>query len=101
MALIRRGPASGLRSHHPQAAGDPERLAGHVRGVVGGEEGDRGRDLLGLPSRRSWVLRIVSMIFSPISPNSSAPISSGVSIGPGAIAFAVIPKRAPSRRSPS
>jgi len=30
-----------------------------------------------------------SMILSPTSPNSFAPISRGVSIGPGAIAFAV------------
>jgi hypothetical protein len=36
-------------------------------------------------------LRIVSMIFSPTSPSSLAAISSGVSIGPGAIALAVIP----------
>jgi hypothetical protein len=37
------------------------------------------------------------MIFSPTSPNSRACIKSGVSIGPGAIEFAVIPNRAPSR----
>src|SRR4051794_27494938 len=36
------------RSDHAEAAGDAERLAGDVRGVVRGKEGDRCCNLLGL-----------------------------------------------------
>ena len=80
------------RSDHPEAAADAEGLAGDVGGVVGGEEGDRGGDLVGLAEAAKLGLAfIVSITFSPISPNSFAPISSGVSIGPGATELAVIP----------
>ena len=43
-----RSPARAPSPDHPQAAGDAERLAGDVGRVVGGEEGDRRGDLLGL-----------------------------------------------------
>src|SRR5207245_2609624 len=36
------------RRHQQQAAVDHERLAGHVAGFRGGEEGDRRRDLMGV-----------------------------------------------------
>ena len=83
-----------LTSDHPQAAADAERLAGDVGGVVGGEEGDRGGDLVGLAEAAAAgsPAFIVSMIFSPISPNSLARPSAAASrSGPGAIALAVIP----------
>ena len=41
-------PRAATPSDHAEAAADAERLAGDVGGVVGGEEGDRGGDLLGL-----------------------------------------------------
>ena len=80
------------RLDHPEAAGDAERLAGHVRALLGGEEGDRGGDLVRLAeAAQLGGSAIVSTIRSPISPSSTARCSSGVSIGPGAIALAVIP----------
>ena len=81
-----------LGSDHAEAAADAQRLAGDVGGVVGGEEGGGGGDLLGLAEAAELGRAfIVSISFSPISPNSLAPISSGVSIGPGAIELAVMP----------
>ena len=80
-------------SDHPQPTRDTQGLARHVRRLLGGQEGHRGRHLLGLAEapRLGSPPSSSRRCPSPSSPSCVAPRrSSGVSIGPGAIAFAVI-----------